>query len=783
MSQVQAYAEVIVDVSTRALDSAFSYLIPSQLQSEAKVGCCVLVDFANRPVLGYITAIRDQLPEAVNSAKLKPIKDVLSLPYFDQQAAELAQWLSREYLAPLIDTVKLLTPPGSAPKLWRGEDGRWRLVQQDVRPVDERWAALTEAGQDFRPKANAVKQRAIIEALRISEMRVADLALEISNPAAPLKSLADKGIIQLQTRRRIRGSQPPLPASKAIINLTEGQVQALDAINAALDDVEKSGAPPPSSTPRPILLDGVTGSGKTEVYLQAISRVLAAGGSAIVLVPEISLTPQTVARFRSRFGEQVAVLHSRLSAGERYDQWDLLRQGRAKVAVGARSALFAPLSDLKLIIIDEEHEGSYKQGSAPRYLTRDVAAKLAKLRQALLLLGSATPSLESLHAAQTGEYQRVELPQRASGKPLPPIQVVDLSQQFKSGNKTMFSLPLRTALLKTIERREKAVLLLNRRGFASFLLCRDCGFVPTCASCVTSFTYHTNPPRLLCHHCGSEQPVPPACPECGSVYLKQLGPGTQFASEQLRSLLPDGTPIIRMDADTTRGKSGHERCLDQFIAADFGVLLGTQMIAKGLDFPEVTLVGVLIADTSLKFPDFRAPERTWQLLEQVSGRAGRALKDGQVIVQTYWPEHSAIRAVAAHDRELLLAEERTLRQEIGYPPYTRLANILIWGESLPAVTTEAIKLAESLDSIIVKSKISGNCAAPSNDGGSQPPGIQILGPSPCVLAKRQNNHRWHILVKAPRNFDLPSLLAPALRQRKAPPGVNIAIDIDPYDLM
>jgi primosomal protein N' (replication factor Y) len=362
----------------------------------------------------------------------------------------------------------------------------------------------------------------------------------------------------------------------------------------------------------------------------------------------------------------------------------------------------------------------------------------------------------------------------------------------------MFSRPLREALLAVVERREKAVLLLNKRGFASFLLCRDCGYVPTCESCATSFTYHERPPRLVCHHCGATMPVPVLCPECDSPYLRQLGPGTQFAAAQLKALLPEGTPLVRMDADTTRGKSGHERCLDEFIAAPYGVLLGTQMIAKGLDFPEVTLVGVLIADTALKFPDFRAPERTWQLLEQVAGRAGRAEKDGRVIVQTYWPEHVAIRAAAAHNRELLLADERSVRSEIGYPPYTRLANILLWGKDLKAVSDAALHLAEQIEATrkgggAARRGVAQGDESATGEGatdgsalqgdGSASFDFQLLGPSPCVLSKRQGSHRWHILIKAPPKADLPGLLAPLIKERKPTPGVNVAVDIDPLDLL
>ena len=784
------YAQVIVDIPSRALEGAFDYAVPAALAPQAQVGCCVLVDFARRPSLGYVVGLSNTPASSFNADKIKPIKRMLSTPYFDAVSAGLAQWIAREYLAPVSETIRLFTPPGAAQRLRRDTEGNWQLEHQSAGPVDVRWVGLTTEGHNFVPKANAPKQQAVMDALRIAPVRVSELALEVSNPWATLKALEKKGVIFIEARRHIRGSRPPLPPTADITQLTQGQRAALDAVLEALgmaaDTKGTAPAPAPAPAPQapaPILLDGVTGSGKTEVYLQAIRAVLQGDnnnppGGAIVLVPEISLTPQTVARFRGRFGDSVAVLHSRLSTGERFDQWDLVRSGTARVVVGARSALFAPVQNLRLIIIDEEHEATYKQGSSPRYVTRDVAAKLAQLRGATLVLGSATPSLEALHKAATGTYRRVALPQRVTGKPLPPIQVVDLSVQFNTGNRTMFSYPLKQALLETIQRREKAVLLLNRRGFSSFLLCRDCGFVPTCTSCATSFTYHTRPAQLLCHHCGATATVPTACPDCNSPYLKQLGPGTQFAYEQLKAILPADTPVVRMDADTTKGKDGHERCLNEFIAAPYGVLLGTQMIAKGLDFPQVTLVGVLIADTGLKFPDFRAPERTYQLLEQVAGRAGRADKDGRVIVQTYCPQHVAIQAAATHNRNLLLNDENGLRQEIGYPPYTRLANILLWGKKLEAVSAEALKLADALEAHLKQLN-----AARQNGDAPIMPEVQVLGPSPCVLPKRQDNYRWHILLKADANADLPGLIAPVIKSRKTTEAVSVAVDIDPFDLM
>ncbi|MDR0888680.1 MAG: primosomal protein N', partial [Coriobacteriales bacterium] len=520
-----------------------------------------------------------------------------------------------------------------------------------------------------------------------------------------------------------------------------------------------------------ILLDGVTGSGKTEVYLQAIGHALANGGSAIVLVPEISLTPQTVARFKGRFGDKVAVIHSRMTPAERAYQWDLMRTGTASVAVGARSALFAPLNNLRLIIIDEEHEQTYKQGSTPRYVTRDAARMRARLTGSVLVLGSATPSLETLAAVRANRVRRIELPERAGAGRIPSVHVVNLAAEFQGGNKTMYSSVLADALVETIELHEKAVVLLNRRGFSSFLLCRDCGYVPTCDDCSVSLTYHASPPTLRCHQCGATYPVPVKCPQCGSMYLRKLGYGTEQAAMQLASLLPEGTPLIRMDADTTRGRGGHNARLQEFIKADYGVLLGTQMIAKGLDFPDVTLVGVLLADTSLNLPDFRAAERAYQLLEQVSGRAGRGELAGRVIVQTYWPEHPSIRAAAAHDREILYARERDTRNELGYPPYTRLANVLLWGKDEAAVQKHAMRLAGQL-----REALDG----PHVDEGTP---WRLMGPSPCVISKRQGDYRWHILIKAPAGADVPSVIEPITRAYKTKDDTRMAVDIDPYDLM
>jgi len=480
-------------------------------------------------------------------------------------------------------------------------------------------------------------------------------------------------------------------------------------------------------------------------------------------VPEISLTPQTVGRFRSRLGDNVAVIHSRLSAGERFDQWQLALEGRVNVVVGARSALFAPVKDLALIVIDEEHEPSYKQAQTPRYHARDVAERLISIRGGALVLGSATPSMESQHAVETGRYERVALTQRVGGGSPPPVEVVDMGAEFADGNRSIFSERLRTELQSVMERGDKAVLFLNRRGFASFLLCRECGFVPECPSCSVSLTYHEDGGRLQCHHCGHTATAPVTCPRCDSPYLRRFGAGTQRAEAELEALVP-GVPIIRMDADTTSRKGGHESALARFDAPGPAVLLGTQMIAKGLDFPDVTLVGVLNADTSMHVPDFRAAERTYQLLEQVAGRAGRGPKGGTVIIQTYWADHPAVLAVMRREPALLFDAERADRASIGYPPYVRLANVGFSGPKAPDVSEAAARFARALGDLL-------------------PHDWRVLGPSPAPIARLKNRWRWHLVLKAPPGVDISSLLAQVDAATPGIEGVTRSIDVDPAGML
>ena len=546
-----------------------------------------------------------------------------------------------------------------------------------------------------------------------------------------------------------------------------------------------------------VVVDGVTGSGKTEVYLSAIERVLADGKSAFVLVPEISLTAQTVGRFRSRFGSQVAVFHSRLSAGERRDQWDMVAAGAARVVVGARSALFCPLRDPGVIIIDEEHEQSYKQGSSPRYHAREVAAHMAAVYGCPLVLGSATPSSEALARCRAGEHAgqrwlRVRMPERPGTAHLPEVTICDLRREFAGGSRSMFSKELREALLGVAERREKAVLLHNRRGFAPFLMCRECGCVPTCKHCSTALTYHERTHTLECHTCGATYHVRPypavgsACPKCGSRYLAKMGLGTQQVEDALLQLLPQDVEVIRMDADSTRGKDAHKELLERFDAAECAVLLGTQMIAKGLDFPEVTLAAVVNADYALKMPDFRASERAFDLYEQLAGRAGRGEQAGRVIIQTYLPDDPVIRAVASHDRSIFTESDLAQRKEAGYPPFVRLTNVVVWGADERACRSYIEELAAAVRAqmgLDDPASAIGLTPLSEEDGAESSPHPVLLGPVPCVIERARDRFRFHFICKTPVGYHVSDCIRAALACVGSREGISLSVDVDAYDLM
>ncbi len=738
-------ARVVIDVRTRSLDEPFDYGVPPEFVGQVSIGCPVLVPLGSRRAVGFVVGLGNE--SAYTS--LKPIEAVLAESLSRGDAYELARWIADEYAAPLAEAMRLFLPPGGTPKVVRRESEgavTWDLVRPVVSAAEDRVVTLLDPA--FEPKAGARLQRSIIDALLMGPVTSGELAAELGAVTSALKSLEQRGAVAVTARRRWRGESGRI-REDATHTLTEAQREAVETIRTSPGAV--------------VVLEGVTGSGKTEVYLRAIEAALAAGHDAIVLVPEISLTPQTVGRFRARFGNLVAVLHSRLSVGERFDQWSLAAQGDAKVVVGARSALFAPVQNLGLIIIDEEHESSYKQGSAPRYHARDVAAHIAGSSDVTVVLGSATPSMEARAAVDDGLWVSARLPERVTAHGLPEVRIVDMGAEFGDGNRSMFSSALGDAIDAVVARKSKGVLFLNRRGFASFLLCRECGFVPRCENCSVSLTYHERGDRLTCHHCGHTEPTPIACPRCQSPYLRRFGAGTQRVEDEIHARWPE-LAVVRMDADTTTGKGGHERALAAFEDLESGLLLGTQMVAKGLDYPEVTLVGVINADTTMHLPDFRAAERTYQLLEQVSGRAGRGEDPGLVIVQTYWPDHPAIRAVAERNADILYEEERALRSSIGWAPYRRVANIVISGETSAAVTTYSASLAKALNEDL-------------------PEGWEVLGPSDAALARVKRAYRRHIVIKAPPGAQLGPYLRTILARCQAPTGVAVAPDIDPVDFL
>ena len=721
-------ASVILDIQTQSLDTPYTYAVPDDMDG-AQVGCAVLVEFGRRRAVGYIIAIAEAQEES-HDAPVSPA--VRSVAFHDEsEALPDTRTERRVELKPLLSVL-------SAP--YFDEFGA-RLIQfiahEYIAPLSSCVHLLTPVG-----RAPKVVKRGDEWELQKPAKRRKKKDVE----AAPI--LDDADIARTAQQREA-------------FDLTEGQKQAIQAIEGAMAH----------AAGECVVVDGVTGSGKTEVYLRAIRAALERGMGAIVLVPEIALTPQTVSRFESRFGDTVAVMHSRMTGGERYDQWQDVASGRKRVVVGARSALFCPMDRLGLVVIDEEHESTYKQESAPRYHARDVAAWMVRELGATLVLGSATPSIETLcRTTYDPSWHRVSLPGRANGKPMPPVRIIDMAREFGSGSRSMFSRTLQEELFAALDAGHKAVLMLNQRGFANFLLCRECGYVPECPTCSVSLTYHERGTMLVCHHCGHRVPAPPACPACGSPYLKKFGAGTQRVEAELLKLLEgrEQVRVIRMDSDTTSSRDAHERLLREFAKPGAAVLLGTQMIAKGLDFDEVVLVGVINADTQLRLPDFRSAERTFDLVEQVAGRAGRGELDGQVLVQTYMADSVAIQAAATYNRKRFLSDELPKRRMLGYPPYMRLANILVWGENADEVRDVALELDARVNEAI--RDIVGT-------------DWMSLGTAPCAIERLRSQYRWHILIKAPRDADIARLVEPVIRKRRTHKRVNVACDVDPFSLL
>ncbi|KAA9004058.1 primosomal protein N' [Paenibacillus spiritus] len=654
-----------------------------------------------------------------------------------------------------------------------------KLGKKKLKAID--LAVDPEAARDALASfpARSARQKEVLSYLidleAVLPMPLKDVLAALQVTAGTVKGLEEKGLVEIteievyRDPYRGRDFKPSTPLA-----LTEEQQAAYDPIAAAVEERRHE----------VFLLHGVTGSGKTEIYLQTIQRCVDQGRQAVVLVPEISLTPQMVERFKSRFGSGVAVMHSRLSSGERYDEWRKIREGKAFVAVGARSAVFAPFSNLGLVIIDEEHETSYKQEEHPRYHARDVAVRRAEQGDAVVVLGSATPSLESYYAARSQSDihfapRLLTMSTRALGNALPRVEIVDMREELKEGNRSMFSRGLHSALAARLERGEQTVLLLNRRGFSTFVMCRSCGYVAGCPNCDISLTYHSRSDNLRCHYCGHAEPSPQVCPECGSEHIRFFGTGTQRVEEELGKLFP-GIRVIRMDVDTTTEKGSHEKLLAGFRDKKADVLLGTQMVAKGLDFPDVTLVGVITADSALNLPDFRAAEKTFQLLTQVAGRAGRHSLPGEVLIQSYTPDHYSIIHASGHDYDSFVRDELRHRKELHYPPYCRLILVTLSHEEMSVALRMAENLALNLQGRARQRRWFGSLDKLSSDA------LDLLGPVASPIPRLKGRYRFQCIVKWRGSIDAIGLtreVADELEDSARDSGLQIGIDVDPQMMM
>ncbi|HEY8415616.1 MAG TPA: primosomal protein N' [Thermaerobacter sp.] len=746
-------AEVIVDIAASDVDRVFHYLIPDHLAGRLQVGHRLLVPFGHRRVEATLVgfAERTDLPPE----RLRPILALRDpVPVLTPALIELARWMERRYLCLFVQALRAMLPPGA-----RGE--RVRLAPQ-------RWVRLRADAGEIRAeleklRARAPRQAALLDLLlKAGELPQSRLLRQAGASHGSLKALVDRGWVEIDEREPAPGLAGPLPPRDVPPPLTEEQAEACRRLGESLR----------GRGPRVTLLHGVTGSGKTEVYLRAIAQVLAAGRGAICLVPEIALTPQTVARFRARFGDRVAVLHSAMSATERLGAWRRIRAGRHPVVVGARSAVFAPLPDLGLVIVDEEHETSYKQEETPRYHAREVALARAGIEGAAVILGSATPSVETYYRARSGEIGLLRLSRRVADRPLPAVEVVDMRREFEAGNRSIFSRRLHRLIEERLASRQQVLLFLNRRGYHTVLLCRECGFVLRCPHCDVSLTYHQLPSGRMqcrCHYCDHRQVPPTVCPGCGGRTIRPFGLGTQRVEEHARRLFP-GARIQRMDADVTARRGTHEAIYRRFAAGQIDILIGTQMIAKGWDVPGVTLVGVVSADTALHMPDFRRHERTFALLEQVAGRAGRGPEPGVVVIQTYTPEHYCLEAVRNHDYEAFFAREIEERRELSFPPFSHLVRAVVAGTDRKAVERAATGLAAAWREEVAARGV---------------PGGQVTPAAPAPIERLRGRWRWHVLARAgEREGLLAATRAAAARVRPSwPEGVLLQLDADPVSML
>ncbi|MFH1277656.1 MAG: primosomal protein N' [Candidatus Eisenbacteria bacterium] len=808
------YVVVAVPVPARR---EFTYLLPGGSPNRRLVGRRALVPFGRRKLTGVIVAVTP-LPPPVEAKEILEILD--EEPVAGPAILELTKWISEYYLSSWGETLRAALPIGRAKRSRRhvfatGTEGgppaegfdaealrhvalgrslpvtllarrlgappakvegalkrlaaaglvevRSILEREEARDVSETWLEILPEGRrdgvEETLRKNAVRQIELLLLLRHKgRMRRASLG----RFGSAVEALEKRGLVRRVEEEITRIDSSAFPeSSDPDPPLTDAQESALAPVVECIREGRFETH----------LIHGVTGSGKTEVYLRAALAARELGKSVLVLVPEIALTPQTVARFRARFGEEAVVLHSGLSAGERHDTWREIHRGTFPVVVGVRSALFAPLGNLGLVVVDEEHDGSYKQGESPRYHARDGAVVRGRLEKVPVLLGSATPSVESYWNAKNGKYRLALLPRRIGNRPLPRIEMLDLHTVPPKERIGVLSPLLVERIARTLERGEQAMIFLNRRGFAPYLHCPDCGHVPRCSHCEVTFTYHSGRPVLRCHYCGTERRPPDDCPECGGHRITHRGVGTQRVEEDLRGAFPSAR-VARMDLDTTRRRDAARKILRDFAEGKVDILLGTQMIAKGHHFPGVSVVGVVNADTALHLPDFRAAEKTLQLLLQVSGRAGRGDREGEVVVQTFHPDHYSLKAAANHDYEMFVERELRDRKELGYPPFSRIVSITFRGKKAGNVRGAATRFRLRLN----------------EDKRVAPLVREILGPAPAPIAKIRDLVRWKLILKgrSERWRSLRLVLGEhveAFRARPGGPRADIIVDVDAYDLL
>ena len=741
------FVSVAIDL---ALDKLFTYSVPEEYKEKLLVGQLLRVSFSHRITRGFALALYKEMPPELKNLDPSKIKPIIGIedesPFFSEAGLKLVKWIA-SYTASPIETALRTALPAS-------------VLKPSMKPKEMLFVEVVSKPKS-QEKLTSRQQELYDNIKRVGGGWLSQVTREFKTAISTLRNLEEKGYLSIQThvsRRDPLARRNIIPTKPLTLNSM--QAKALETI---------------SSSKKPVLLCGVTGSGKTEVYLQAISREIEEGRGAIVLVPEISLTPQTVRRFAGRFGNKVAVLHSALSDGERYDEWHRIRTGEARVVVGPRSAVFAPIRNLGLIVVDEEHDNSYKQDETPRYNARDVAVVRAMYENAKVVLGSATPSLESWYNMQIGKYELSSLPLRAAGQSMPSVHVVNLEEEIqKLGHVPIFSSVLIDAIYDRISKGEQSILFLNRRGFSRVMQCPACGWQAECPNCSVTYTYHKVDQCLRCHICGKWEHIPKICPSCQSTTFDFTGIGTQRAEDALKACFK-GARILRMDADSTSRKYSHEDILDKFRTGKADILLGTQMITKGLDFPNVTLVGVLNADTSLNMPDPRASERTYQLLAQVSGRAGRAQKPGKVIIQTFSPDEPAISYISSNKDFKSFAEEELRARKSAYlPPYCKMARIVFRSQSQELVESWSSLYAESLKSYAKKAnEQTKNLEKPFLVGDA------VESP----LSKADKYFRYHIIMRAGSALMMTNAYNWIKSLRPPPDDVRISYDVDALTLM